>query len=181
MDEAEGPTASVIERAIEWLVFAFLRLINPLMKRALASPFHVVFSHWFLLLSFTGRKSGRPISTPVSYVGKGETLTLTTKNPWWRNLEAAGAVETTVRGRRAQRSVEVVRGEDAVVEALADAPGWFLFLAALGDGRAGRPNAEDFRRSAREGRVVLHLGTAGGREATREPRVTGTRGSPSES
>jgi F420H(2)-dependent quinone reductase len=181
MDEAEGPTASVIERAIERLVFAFLRLINPLMKRALASPFHVMFSHWFLLLSFTGRKSGRPISTPVSYFGKGETLTLTTKNPWWRNLEAAGAVETTVRGRRAQRSVEVVRGEDAVVEALADAPGWFLFLAALGDGRAGRPNAEDFRRSAREGRVVLHLGTAGGREATREPRVKGTRGSPSES
>jgi hypothetical protein len=173
--EADLRKPSRLERAIERLVTAFLGLINPVMKRALVSPFHWPFSRWFALLSFTGHKSGRRISTPASYVRREGTLVLTTKRPWWRSLEAAGRVEATVAGRRSVWSVEVVRGEDAVPQALASAPGWFLFLAALDDGRLGRPDEADLRRSARQGRVVLRLGSS------MNARSGGTRGAPAES
>jgi hypothetical protein len=161
MTDGEGPAEtdpSSFEHALERLVMAFLRVLNPVMKRVLASPFHGLFSRWFALLSFTGHKSGRRISTPASYIRREGTLLLTTKRPWWRSLEAAGRVETTVAGRRANRSVEVVTGEKAVAEALAGAPGWFLFLATLGDGRLGRPDPARLRRSSRKDRVVLRLG-----------------------
>jgi hypothetical protein len=178
MTDGEGPAeteASSFERALGRLVMAFLRLVNPVMKRALASPFHVVFSRWFALLSFRGHKSGRRISTPASYFRREGTLVLTTKRPWWRSLEAAGRVEATVAGRRAVWSVEIVRGENAVAEALAGTPGWFLFLAALDDGRLGRPDEAGLRRSARQGRVVLRLSSTG------NGRSGGTRGAPAES
>jgi hypothetical protein len=150
---------SVFERIAERVVMGFLSLINPFMKHALASPFHWLFSRWFALLSFTGHKSGRRISTPASYVRRAGTLVLTTKRPWWRSLEAVGRVGATVAGRRSVWSVEVVRGEDAVAQALAATPGWFLVLAALDDGRLGRPDEASLRRSARQGRVVLRLGS----------------------
>jgi hypothetical protein len=161
---------------MERLVMGFLRLINPFMKRALASPFHWLFSRWFALLSFKGHKSGRVISTPASYYRREDTLILTTKRPWWRSLEAAGRVEATVAGRRAIWSIEVVTGENAVAAALAGAPGWFLFLATLGDGRLGRPDPGSLRPSSRLGRVVLRLGPP-------EARLPegGTQGRPSES
>jgi hypothetical protein len=176
MTEASEPRGSSLERVIERLVLSFLGLLNPVMKRVLASPLHLLFSRWFVLLSFTGHKSGRRIRTPVSYFRRDGTLLLTTKRPWWRNLEAAGRVEATVAGSRANRSVEVIRGEDPVARALAGAPGWFLFLAALDDGRLGRADEASLRRSARHGRVVLRL---------RQPETNlapgGTPGGPRES
>jgi hypothetical protein len=166
---------SVFEQIAERVVMGFLSRINPFMKRALASPFHWLFSRWFALLSFTGHKSGRRISTPASYFRRDDTLILTTKRPWWRSLEAAGMVEATVAGRRANRSVEIVKGEKAVAEALRGAPGWFLLLAALDDGRLGQPDEASRRRSARQGRVVLRLGSP------TNARSGGTRGAPTES
>jgi hypothetical protein len=176
MSSRPDDSRSMLERITERLVMAFLSLINPFMKRTLASPLHFLFSRWFVLLSFTGHKSGRRISTPVSYFRRDGTLVLTTKRPWWRNLEATGRVDATVAGSRANRSVELIRGEEAVAEDLTGAPGWFLFLATLGDGRLGRPEAASLGRSARRGRVVLRLGP----EDVSSP-PGGTQGRPPES
>jgi hypothetical protein len=177
MTDADGRTQhSRLEPALERLVMGFLRLLNPVMKRVLASPFHWLFSRWFALLSFTGHKSGRKTSTPASYFRRDGTLVLTTKRPWWRSLEAAGRVEATVAGRRAIWSVGIVSGENAVAEALAGAPAWFLFLATLGDGRLGPPDPASLRPSSRMGRVVLRLGPS----EARLPQG-GTQGRPSES
>ena len=43
------------------------KLYNPLMKWLLRSPLHGVVSKMYLLVTFTGRKSGTVYSTPVEY------------------------------------------------------------------------------------------------------------------
>jgi hypothetical protein len=178
---AGSRTRPSAEDLTQRLVEDGLKLLNPFMKRALASPMHFLFSRWFVLLSFTGRKSGRSISTPVSFFATGNGIVVTTKRPWWRNLEATGAVDTTVAGRRAGMSVQVVRGEDAVAKALRGAPGWFLFFAALDDGRLGRADETALRRSAREGRIVLRLGSRDAGAPTHRAASEGTAQSPAES
>ena len=50
------------------LLGTILRTWNPAMKLILNSPVHWPLSRWFAVLSWTGRKSGRHYSTPVSYV-----------------------------------------------------------------------------------------------------------------
>ena len=43
------------------------KLLNPPVKRLLRSGLHGLTSKNTLLLEFTGRKSGRALSTPISY------------------------------------------------------------------------------------------------------------------
>lgn len=138
------------------LVVAFFRVINPFMKRCLASRFHVLFSRWFVLLSFTGRKSGNQIVTPASYFQRDGELVLTTKRPWWRNLER-GRADLHLRGRRLPAVTGVITDEHEVAETLLTAPAWFRVLASLDDARLGRMDRATLRESAREGRVVVHL------------------------
>ena len=55
----------------------------------LRSPFHI-FMGGVLLITVTGRKSGRAISTPVNYARDGDTLLVTSKTDrtWWKNVRA---------------------------------------------------------------------------------------------
>ncbi len=136
------------------LVVAFFRVINPFMKACLGSRLHFLFSRWFVLLSFTGRKSGRQIATPASYFERGSTLVLTTKRPWWRNLQA-GRAEVRLRGAPVAAVTEVVTNEHEVAEILLAAPAWFQLLTSLDDARLGRMDEATLRESVREGRVVV--------------------------
>ncbi len=54
-----------------------------------------------LLLEFTGRKTGRALSTPISYHQVGSTVhCFTTKSfGWWRNLTNGQAVNVVLRGK----------------------------------------------------------------------------------
>jgi hypothetical protein len=89
------------------LHYAFKYLLNPLMRALLRSPLHRLVSAHLLLLTFTGRKSGRQFTTPVGYTRDGDDLLLTTESPWWRNL--LGGAEVTVRllGRQLAARAEV--------------------------------------------------------------------------
>ncbi|MBA3689675.1 MAG: hypothetical protein H0W81_12760 [Chloroflexi bacterium] len=66
------------------LLGALLRLWNPLMRRLLDSPVHWPLSRWFAVLAWSGRRTGRRYSTPVSYVREGTTAYVTTGDRWWR-------------------------------------------------------------------------------------------------
>jgi hypothetical protein len=44
------------------------------MKRLLRSPLHGIVGRSFMLITFTGRKSGRAYTTPVQYVQDSNTL-----------------------------------------------------------------------------------------------------------
>ena len=78
------------------------RVINPVVKKILRSPLHGVLSQNTLLLEFTGRKSGRKLSTPVSYHSSDGVAHCFTRKSfvWWKNLNSAESVYVTIKGKR---------------------------------------------------------------------------------
>ncbi len=84
-------------------------LINPPVKRLLRSSLHGLMSRNTLLLEFTGRKSGRALSTPISYHLDGQAAHCFTSRSfgWWRNLVTAQKVQLTVQGQRMRSTPQV--------------------------------------------------------------------------
>ncbi|MCA9914759.1 MAG: nitroreductase family deazaflavin-dependent oxidoreductase [Anaerolineae bacterium] len=80
---------------------AFIRLQNPMMKWLLGSPLHFFTSGMFMLISFTGRKSGKTYMTPVQYKQDGNTLYVITsaEYTWWKNLRGGADVKLRLRGK----------------------------------------------------------------------------------
>ena len=78
------------------------RVINPVVKKILRSPLHGVLSPNTLLLEFTGRKSDRKLSTPVSYHSSGGVAHCFTRKSfvWWKNLNSGEPVYVTIKGKR---------------------------------------------------------------------------------
>ena len=95
------------------------RMINPPVRWLLRSPIHGLMSKNTLLLEFQGRKSGRALSTPISYYEAGGVMRGFTDRRfgWWRNLEQ-GRVHATVRGRRYEVRAEVELAEPEVRKGL---------------------------------------------------------------
>jgi F420H(2)-dependent quinone reductase len=94
----------------------FNRTLNPVVRGLLASPAHGVVSRHLLLLTVTGRKSGKRFTFPTAYKLEGDRLTIPIEWPerklWWRNLRQPAAVELRLRGaRRTGRGV--VEGQEA--------------------------------------------------------------------
>ncbi len=84
-------------------VDGFFTRLNPLVAAILRSPAHWPLSKGLLLLSFTGRKSGRRFTIPVGYQRDGDVVTVLVsearKKRWWRNYREAGPVAVRLRGR----------------------------------------------------------------------------------
>jgi deazaflavin-dependent oxidoreductase (nitroreductase family) len=80
----------------------------------LHSPLRV-FMGDITLITVTGRKTGRAISTPVNYVEDGETLLITSKNDrtWWKNLRGGAPVTMLIKGKTYQAEATV--SEDCTV------------------------------------------------------------------
>ena len=76
----------------------FFKLINPFMRLILRSPLHRLISNRVMLLSFTGRKSGKRYSTPVSYTREGNNVIVVSFSPWWKNFMEPAPVEMRIRG-----------------------------------------------------------------------------------
>ena len=85
------------------------RLINPPVKRLLRSSLHGLMSKNTLLLEFQGRKSGRALSTPISYYVDGQAAhCFTNRNfGWWRNLSNGQDVRVTIQGKTWRATPEV--------------------------------------------------------------------------
>ena len=60
------------------------RYSSPLVRLVLAGRAHVVMSKRLILVTFTGRRSGRSYATPVSYVREGDDLLVPGGGPWWK-------------------------------------------------------------------------------------------------
>ena len=76
-----------------------LSLLNGFMRAVLHSPFHRVASKSVLIISFTGRRSGRTISTPISYLREGDMLTLFTSASWRKNFTGGALVRLWIQNR----------------------------------------------------------------------------------
>ncbi len=104
------------------------KVINPLVKGLLGSPLHGLMSRNTVMLGFTGRKSGRSLSTPVSYhQTDGKLHCFSSKEfPWWRNLVDAPEVALTLRGRRLKGKPSVTIDEPQIMK-----PALTEFLVAV--------------------------------------------------
>jgi deazaflavin-dependent oxidoreductase (nitroreductase family) len=61
---------------------------NSIMMWLLRSPLHGMLSGSTMIITYTGRKSGKTFSTPVNYVRDGDVLWTVSfrRRTWWRNL-----------------------------------------------------------------------------------------------
>ena len=91
--------------------------VNSAMKFILRSPAHGMVSKSVLLITFTGRKSGRTYTTPVSYSQVDGRVTIFTHAAWWQNLRGGAPVTLRLRGRDFQGLPEPVAGDKAAVAA----------------------------------------------------------------
>lgn len=90
-------------------------LYNPIVKSILKSPLHGMMSGSTMLLTFTGRKSGKQYTTPISYALEGKTVTLisNTRHGWVKNLQGTGTPVTAwVRGEERQGTAQVVKADE---------------------------------------------------------------------
>ena len=90
-------------------------LANAIATTILRSPWHGMRSDRLLLLTFTGRKSGKEFTTPLRYVQEGETLRMTVVYPWWKNLVEQATVRVLLRGQLRTATAEVLPEEDGEV------------------------------------------------------------------
>jgi len=93
-----------------------MQFSNAFMKTLLRSPFHGMMSANTLIITLKGRKTGKPISTPVNYVEDGQQLIITSKpeRSWWRNARGGAEVELQLRGRKVSGRAQVIEAPAAV-------------------------------------------------------------------
>ena len=101
---AETPIAARMERRRR-----AMRVVNVLMRRLLRLPFPTPLNRRLMLITFTGRKSGRTYRQPVSYVPDGDTLLTPGGGRWTRNLRADQPIRIWLRGRQVRAVPELIQ------------------------------------------------------------------------
>jgi hypothetical protein len=85
-------------------------IINPVMRFLLRSPAHGLLSDSLMLITFTGRKSGKQFTTPVRYMQTGDTVRCFTaaENQWWRNLRSGSRVSLLIKGQLSDYQAQAI-------------------------------------------------------------------------
>jgi deazaflavin-dependent oxidoreductase (nitroreductase family) len=96
------------------LVRMSFRIANPIVRWALSSPAHRPFSGALLVLSYTGRRSGRAHSLPLQYARLGDGLVVmagtASQKLWWRNFRTPSPVTVTLAGQTRPWVAQVLTG-----------------------------------------------------------------------
>ena len=68
---------------------------NDFMSWVLRSPFHSMLSNGMMLITVTGRKTGKTYTTPVEFYKEDGYLWVMTSRDrtWWRNLQGGASVD----------------------------------------------------------------------------------------
>ncbi len=76
-----------------------LRVVNPVIRALLRSPLHGLLSKQLMLLSVTGRKTGRTYAVPVGRHESNGMLLVSVSGRWRHNLRGGAPVRLTLDGR----------------------------------------------------------------------------------
>jgi deazaflavin-dependent oxidoreductase (nitroreductase family) len=126
---------------------------NDFVKFFLRTPLYV-FMGDTMLITVTGRKTGRKYTTPVGFYRENDTLwIISSRNrTWWRNVQDGAEVEMRLRGKDVNGFAEAILDEEAVaaqvIEYIRHIP-----MAAKGLGvrmENGEPHPGDAARLAKE-------------------------------
>ena len=126
-------------------------IVTQTFKFVLRSPLHGLVDKNILLITFTGRKSGKTFTTPVSYSQHGAEVYIFTHANWWKNLRRDTPVTLRLRGRDVKGLPEpVAEDKQAVAAGLAEhlrvVPSDATFYGVTFDERRN-PNAEQVARA----------------------------------
>jgi len=134
---------------------------NFFIKILINSPMHTLLGESFAVITLTGRKSGKSITTPINTVNVDGVLTVvsTRDRTWWRNLRGGRVAQLRHTGKQFAVRGEIVESPDDVLSNLAkyfaQYPGYAKYLG-VHTGPDGKPDPKDLKRVAGE-RVVIHL------------------------
>ncbi len=84
------------------------------MRSLLRSPLHGITSRNIGIVHFSGRKSGRKLSTPLSYTREGNVVRLLSNQStrWWLNFRGEGVkVEMEIARRRHPGTAVLLEGD----------------------------------------------------------------------
>jgi hypothetical protein len=107
---------------------------------------HGLVSKMVLLFTFTGRKSGKTYTIPVSYSQSDDQVYIFTHANWWKNLKGGAPVTLRLQGWDVQGLAEPVVEDKQVIAARltehlrkvpSDAPYYGVTFDESGNPRAG--------------------------------------------
>ncbi|MFN2196792.1 MAG: nitroreductase/quinone reductase family protein [Anaerolineales bacterium] len=133
---------------------------NPLVKWLLRSPLHFFLSKNTMLMTYTGRKTGRQYTTPMNYLQVGDAYyTISSRDrTWWRNLRGGAAVTLLLQGHDVPAQAEAVEDPARLANLLqtyfAQAPQLARYLDVQLNA-AGQPEPGDLARLADERVLVI--------------------------
>lgn len=137
-----------------------LRVWNPAMRALLGSRLHWPLSRWFALVAWSGRKTGRRYTTPVSFVREGSTAYVTTGDRWWRNLIGGAPVAIRVAGRWYPAMATPLTDAAALRrehQRLFREHRWFRVLAGIPRDAGGGPDLVAVADAVAAGRVLIQI------------------------
>jgi deazaflavin-dependent oxidoreductase (nitroreductase family) len=127
---------------------------NDFISWVLRSPFHGMLSSGMMLISVTGRRTGKKYTTPVEYCREnGDLWVLTSRNrTWWRNVRGGADVKLILKGKTINATAETIMDTKDVEGQLVD---YVLHRSvsarALGVRLENKiPNVDDIRRLAKD-------------------------------
>jgi deazaflavin-dependent oxidoreductase (nitroreductase family) len=149
-------SALIVSRILQGTV----RFFNPVARFILSSRLHAVMSGRVALLTFTGRKTGRSYTTPVSYVREGSSLLIPGGGGWWKNLGSGRPSRVLLQGTWHSVTPELVSAPNDLAmvlqRMLAANPAISIFIG-VSPGPGGHPDPEALERERRRGFVVVRL------------------------
>ncbi|MCA9905047.1 MAG: nitroreductase family deazaflavin-dependent oxidoreductase [Anaerolineae bacterium] len=132
---------------------------NRVMKLVLRIPLlHRVVSGNIMLLTYTGRRTGKVYTIPVSYTQHGNTLTMFTNHNWSKNLIDKVPVTLRLRGRLLKATLDfnttdVEQITPVLLEHLRNKPADARIHKVTYDD-TGKPKAAEVRRAAGNVRMI---------------------------
>jgi deazaflavin-dependent oxidoreductase (nitroreductase family) len=110
-ERAERPLARRVQAYV-------MKLLNVPMRRILSLPFPTPLGRRLMLVSFTGRKTGKAYRQPLSYVRQGNTLLTPGGGKWKWNLRQDQPVRVRLRGRDVLAWPEIVNDVSEIAQLL---------------------------------------------------------------
>ena len=136
----------------------FYKILNPIMKAILRSPFHGMISSRIMIITFRGRRSGKEYSTPVSYYRDDGQVICTTNSTWWKNIGDGSEVTLRisgkdVRGQAVAIADDLERKSELLYKLLAAVPSDAAFSGIKLD-EDGLPNMAEVEQAAADAVVI---------------------------
>ncbi len=123
-------------------------ILNVPMRVILRLPFPTPLTKRLMLVSFTGRKTGKAYRQPVSYAQQGDTLLTPGGGKWKLNLREDQPVRIRLRGHDVLAQPELVKDPDeierliGIMSAANPTVGAFVGIPKGPDGRLDRTRLE---------------------------------------